>query len=225
MSLLTTATATGRHNRGTDAVAGAGPNRLGRQVWALGTVYGPRASAELAAEITRRAAEEASRTGAIEAVLLAARCVPTVPVEMAQDHRRDVDAWVTVVQTCPDRPAEGYDVAWAGDCRASHLTEHGQWQQVAGTWHRTRCEQHPDTRTPSLGGVVCSDDVGSRQVPIPYTRLVLTSPGVHSTLTYNELEMFGREHSPWDAAQRLVTAASQLGGQESTAVVVARAHG
>jgi serine/threonine protein phosphatase PrpC len=207
----------GPRSTNADAVA-ARPEASGGLVVALADGVGDHPGAARAARLAATAAVEVPvAEGPVAALLAAHRAVEADPDA--------ADCVLVVAQPF----GLGYRLAWVGDVRAYAWDGRALFQL---TTDHTLAQYHRDrgtTPTPAMEHQVLTSvrtaapaEFGLASLAIP-VRLLLTSDGVHKTLTHEAMTEIMR--SAPDPATALVDAAREAGTRDNTtAVVIAHTH-
>jgi serine/threonine protein phosphatase PrpC len=182
-------------------------------VVALADGVGDHAGAARAAQLAAAAAVAVPAAAGPTAALLAARRAVEADPEAA-------DCVLAVAQPF----GLGYRLAWVGDVRAYSWDGRALFQLTTDHTLAQYLRDRGTTPTPAMEHQVLTsvrtaapDEFGLASLSIP-TRLLLTSDGVHKTLTHEAMTDIVR--SAPDPAAALVAAAREAGTRDNTTAVV-----
>lgn len=163
---------------------------------------------------------------ATEALLTAA--APVVAEHNEAPPGQAGDTTLVVVVAYPENPA--YSIAWVGDSRAWRYTKTNGLEaltndhtlaeklRAAGYEPAPRLE-HQLTVALSLAS---TDTIGQNTLAGPHGRLILTTDGVHKTLSDDQLHaVVADNHDPQACAEALVARARELGSSDNATALVA----
>ena len=212
---------------------------VGRRVWAVADGMGGHAAGEVASALAVRAMRELD---AVDGVLTRARVIEAVEHanDLLLDHAgqqrsaRGIGTTLTGVAIVEESGDERLAVFNVGDSRvyrlsAGHLgqvtTDHSEVAELvaSGLISPARARTHPlrNIVTRCLGGPQAPAVDTWLTLPRPGVRLLLCSDGLNGELTDATIERVLDDHrEPQAAADALVEAAVEAGGNDNVTVVV-----